>query len=519
MVNDLTHRNAFISNRLILLILFIACKFLIQYHLIDPVYDLQRDEYLHLDQANHLAWGYTSVPPVTSWISWLIKMLGNTVFWIKFFPALFGALTTFVVWKTIEALKGDLFALIFGASCVTFSILFRLNTLYQPNSLDVLCWTLMFYFLIRYLDGYQSKWIFCMALAFALGFLNKYNILFLVMGLVPAILLTEERKIFLNKRLYAGILLAFLLILPNLIWQYQNDFPVLRHMAELARTQLVHVDRMGFLKGQLFFFLGNFLVILFGLYALAIHQSFKKYRLFFWSFLITMGIFIFLKAKDYYAIGIYPVYFAFGAIYISKLLERKSGKVLKPVLIVLSILFFVPVYRIAFPNKTPEYIAAHPAKYKKLGMLRWEDGKEYALPQDFADMLGWKELAEKVDRVYRQMPDQKHTLVLCDNYGQAGAINYYSKAGVRAVSFSADYINWFDLNTKYEHLIRVKYREERAKELLETSPYFRTSVICDSVTSKYAREYGTVIFSFVGAKIDINKRIKAEIEEDKAGRD
>ena len=48
---------------------FIVVKFLLQYFLIHPVYDLHRDEYLHLDQASHLAWGYASVPPVTSWIS------------------------------------------------------------------------------------------------------------------------------------------------------------------------------------------------------------------------------------------------------------------------------------------------------------------------------------------------------------------------------------------------------------------------------------------------------------------
>ena len=57
-------------------------------------------------------------------------------------------------------------------------------------------------------------------------------------------------------------------------------------------------------------------------------------------------------------------------------------------------------------------------------MLRWEDGKEYPLPQDFADMLGWKELAAKVDKAYLEFNDPAHTLVLCDNYGQAGAINF-----------------------------------------------------------------------------------------------
>ena len=82
--------------------LFILLKFVLQYVLVNDVYELHRDEFLHLDQAKHLAWGFHSVPPVTSWISWIILQLGNGIFWVKFFPALFGALTILVVWKTIE---------------------------------------------------------------------------------------------------------------------------------------------------------------------------------------------------------------------------------------------------------------------------------------------------------------------------------------------------------------------------------------------------------------------------------
>ena len=109
----------------LILLGFILAKFLLQYSLINPYYDLQRDEYLHLDQANHLAWGYLSMPPVTSWISYIIQLLGNSVFWIRSFPALFGALTIVVVWKTIQELKGNLFALILGATCVLLSALLR----------------------------------------------------------------------------------------------------------------------------------------------------------------------------------------------------------------------------------------------------------------------------------------------------------------------------------------------------------------------------------------------------------
>ena len=95
---------------------FVILKFLLQYFLISSSYDLHRDEFLHLDQARHLAWGYLSVPPFTSWISCLINILGGSVFGVKFFPALFGALTIVVVWKAVEELRGSLFAFILSAN-------------------------------------------------------------------------------------------------------------------------------------------------------------------------------------------------------------------------------------------------------------------------------------------------------------------------------------------------------------------------------------------------------------------
>jgi hypothetical protein len=485
--------------------------------LTSPEYDLQRDEFLYLDQANHLAWGYLSVPPVTSWVSWIILFLGNSVFWIKFFPALFGALTIVVVWKAIEELNGNLVALVLGATCILFSSLLRINLLFQPNSLDVLSWTTFYFILIKYFNTKNSKWLFVAATAFAIGFLNKYNTVFLLAGLFPAILITEQRKIFTQKEFYFSVLLGLLLISPNLLWQYNNNFPVVHHLKQLAETQLVNVDRWGFLRGQLLFFIGSLFVIIAALYALIFYSPFKKYRFFFWALIFTLIVFVYLKAKDYYAIGLYPIYIAFGSVFLTEILKTGWKKYLLPIAIAIPILFFIPMYKISFPNKSPEYIVQHPRQYQKYGLLRWEDGKDHDLPQDFADMLGWKELANKIDTIYSTIPFHSQTLILCDNYGQAGAINYHTKnKNVKAVSFNADYINWFQLDKKYVNLIRVKTVESKEYELKETSTYFDTAYVAGSISNSYAREYGTTVFVFIKAKIDINKRIEKEIREEKS---
>jgi len=56
------------KNSLYLLTGFIVLKMVLHYCIINPVYELHRDEYLHLDMANHLAGGYLSVPPFTAFV-------------------------------------------------------------------------------------------------------------------------------------------------------------------------------------------------------------------------------------------------------------------------------------------------------------------------------------------------------------------------------------------------------------------------------------------------------------------
>lgn len=493
----------------IILLIFIIFKIVLQYILVNPVYELHRDEFLHLDQAKHLAWGFHSVPPFTSWISWLIFQLGNSIFWIKFFPALFGALTILVVWKTIEALKGSLFACVLASTALLFSVLLRINILYQPNSLDILCWTLIYYTLIRYIQTNIAKWLYFLAISFAIGFLNKYNITFCLLGLLPAIILSKQRNIFKKPEFYFSIILAFTLISPNIIWQIQNDFPVLKHMKELAETQLIHVNRMDFLKEQLFFFIGSIFILIAGLISLFSYTKFKPYRLLFFSYIFTIAIFIFLKAKDYYAIGLYPILFAFGAVYLSELLQQGWKFYLRYLMVGIILLFALPLIKTALPIYTPQKYVQFAKEKKPFSEHTWEDGKKHFISQDFADMLGWRELASKVDSIYLTIADKNHTLILCDNYGQAGAINYYSKiTGLKADSFSTDYDKWLNLDKEIKTVIRVK--EVKNLDDIRDLSIFNNVAEVDKIENEFAREKGTTILLLSEPKIDLAKVLREE---------
>lgn len=507
------------SKKIIILLFFIAAKFILQYVLISPAYDLQRDEYLHLDQANHLAWGYISVPPVTSWISYIIRLLGNGIFWVKFFPALFGALTMVIVYRIVVELKGNLYALVLSLLAILVSAILRINILFQPNSLDIFFWSFCYFTLIKYINTHHGKWLIWTAIGLAVGILCKYNIIFLLIGLVPAVLFTEHRKIFSNKNFYIGFAIACIIILPNIIWQYKNGFPTFSQLNELSMAQLVNVNRWDFVKEQFLFFFSSVFVIIAGFIGLFFYPPFKKFRFILWSFAFTIGLFIFFKAKSYYAIGLYPVLIAIGAVYLESLFAIR-WRILKPISIAIVAVFSIPFILVAFPTRSPKVIQKKSEQYKNLGLLRWEDGKDHAIPQDFADMIGWKELAMKVDDVYSRLEEKEQTLVLCDNYGQAGAINYYSAfSHINAVSFNADYINWMQFDKPIKHAIIVKdiYDMDSTRE--KEKPIFDTIQLVGKIENPFARELGTRIFLLKGARININKLIADEVRRKKEAND
>lgn len=495
-----------------ILFLLIAVKMVLQFVVVNPVYELHRDEYLHLDQANHPAAGYISVPPFTSWISLLIQLLGGGIFWIRFFPALFGALTLVVIWLIVGQLKGGLLSKITAGTIFIFSVYARINILYQPNSFDILAWTCVFYFLICFIEKKRPVFLYLMALSFVLGFYNKYNIVFLLAGLLAAVAMTGLRPIFKNRSFYIAFILALLLILPNLLWQYNHHFPVINHMRVLKESQLDNLGPSDFLKDQLLIVSGALPLIFAALTGIFVSAEFRKYRVIGYTCLIIIAMFIILKAKNYYALGLYPVLIALGSVYFERLLTGKY-KIAAPVYMVLNLLIFIAIARLLFPILGPDEIRARSQQFEKFGLLRWEDGKNHHLPQDFADMLGWKEMADKAYTAYNLVPGEEKpaTLIFCDNYGQVGALNFYNHGKMpEAYSFNTDYLFWIPSPLVIKNVLLVgDAPSDSVQHLFE-----HVEKVAD-VKDPNARERGTAVFLLTGAKKGFAEYFNGEIERRK----
>jgi 4-amino-4-deoxy-L-arabinose transferase-like glycosyltransferase len=306
-----------------ILVLLVFIKFIMQYLVINPVYELHRDEYLYLDQAKHLASGYISVPPLTAVFAKIIFLLGGGIFWVRFFPALFGAITVVLTWLIAESLGGRLGAKVLAASAMVFSLLVRINILFQPNSFDILIWTLIFYLFIKFIQSEKTKFLWILAVVVALGFYNKYNLIFLIAGLIAGLLCTYQRKIFLNPDFWKCLVISLILLAPNIIWQITNHFPVLQHMKVLKANQLDNNTSLGFLQSQVMFFIGSLALTIGALIGFFTLKSFKPYRFIGITFIASLAIFAVLRAKDYYSVGLYPVMVAAGSVFFDQILLKR----------------------------------------------------------------------------------------------------------------------------------------------------------------------------------------------------
>ena len=126
------------------------------------------------------------------------------------------------------------------------------------------------------------------------------------------------------------------------------------------------------------------------------------------------------------------------------------------------------------------------------------------------------ELANIVDYAFDSIADKENTLILCEWYGQAGAINYYSNQNfTEAVALHADYLNWFPLDEmEIKNVIYLNHNGdiEDAKSL------FKTMSFVGEVKNVYSIEYGTKVYILREPKQSINEVLRKEIQERKNNR-
>jgi hypothetical protein len=458
--------------------------------------EYHRDELLYFSLGQHPAFGYATVPPLIGWIAWIMQhIFGNSLFAVRFFPALLSGVMVFLIAALTKELGGSGYARILAAAGIILSI-FGLRTflLFQPVHIDLILWTLCLFLVVKYINTSSGKYLILLGIALGLALLNKYLIGVLVFSFLIIIPFTKHKSLFINRNFWYGILAGILVFLPNLIWQVANGFPVINHMKELKETQLVNVDQAAFLLEQLIIPAAASLLTVAGLIYLLVSKKAVKYRFIGLAIIGVIIIIMLFHGKNYYTQGIFPFLIAAGAVSWENVLRKTWMNVS---MILLLIILTLPILPIGIPvyktSRLVKYFRDIRTEYGMDFVCRFEDNSIHSLPQDYADMLGWEELTLIANEAWQMVPDKKAAFIYCENYGQAGAITVIGKKyGLpEAVCFSESFRYWFPAKFNPDISSMVYINDEPGEDVKQL---FRKITRVGSISNPDARELGTSVY-------------------------
>lgn len=199
-------------------------------------------------------WGYFSKPPMVGWLIHVTTLMSSSELAVKLAAPLLYTATALL----IAAIGSRLFDRRTGISAGLIFItmpLVSFNSLFITTDAPLLFfWALTLLWLVLALQTDQWRYWLAAGLAGGLGMLSKYTMVLLPLSILIYVSVDrEQRRQWRNPRLWLGFSLAGVIFLPNLLWNYANQFVSFEHTREISQLdrQLLHPDHLlEFASGQ-----------------------------------------------------------------------------------------------------------------------------------------------------------------------------------------------------------------------------------------------------------------------------
>jgi len=443
------------------LIILFFCIVKLTLHLIaDSHSGFQGDELLHIETGKHLAFGYMEFPPLIALFAFIQNLFGsNSVYIHHLFPHIASIIIIIYVAKTIIELGGKNKAIFLALFCIIIAPSFgRSQQLFQPVVFSQLFWVLSFYQLTKFVKYLDKRSLWYLTAFVVLGCTAKYDALFFISGLFALLLYKRTRQALLQQQFWKNIIVVILLLLPNLIWQYANNFPVLQMFNRLYETQLDKISRIESL-GQLLMGINPLVSLLIILpafiYLLKNNKSINRPLAV--SILLSVLFLSFKNGKSYYFYPIVLTIIPFGALFWEQIVLEKKKWVIYPITTLLLlgavlIPFGMPVYSF---NRYLTKI--YPFEKKEI------EGGKYAIKYDeYYTKQKWQTTMQELKLVYDSLPLEERNICMIwgKHYGQAGAVNLL---GVKynlpkAFSYHGSFYSWTPKGQMPNTIIALSYR-------------------------------------------------------------
>lgn len=437
-------------------------------------------------------WGYMEGPPVIGWVAGLSQLVFGQTIWAAKIPVLLvGLISLYLLVTLVREFGGNKWAqLLAGTAWMLSPAYLGSNNLFQPVSFNQFCWLLIALLWVRVVRYQRAQDWYWLGGAVGLALLTKYSALFYVVTLGGGMLLTPQRKLFLDKHCWIAAGIALTMWAPNVWWQFAHDVPLMTHMEELAATQLVNVSALDFIVPQFIFQGWGLLLWIPGLWLLLRSNELKPYRALGYGFVLLIMLLLLLSGKAYYTIGAYAALLAAGGYFWAQKLRHRSWILLPFLFLSFGLIpYGLPILSVDTMKAYGIYLRDN---WGNSSPLRWEDGSVRDFGQDYSDMHGWEEMVRSVAEFYHKLPpaDQAKTMIYAGNYGQAGALTFYRKKYdlPEPYSFHASYLLWVEEDVDFDRQIIVEDRPQ------DGSDYFNSVILVDDTAWPDAREVNYIYY-------------------------
>ncbi len=403
-----------------LILLLMALGAAIFHIALNGQYGFHRDELDFIMSARQLDWGYISYPPITPFFARVgLWLFGESLRGLRVLPAIAQGIVMILAGLMACDMGGKRNAQILSAFAVFIAPISLFGgTVIMYFAFDYLWWVMVAFFTVRLLATDEARYWLGIGASIGLGMMTKYTMAFWVAGLVVAVLVTPARKYLHSKWLYLGAALAFLLFLPNLIWQYQHGFIAFDYLSAIHARDISWGRADDFLPEQLYLTTNPFSLPLWtvGLSLCLFSTSMKRFRALGWMFIVTFVLFLVNKGRGYYTGPSYVMLLAAGCVWFENWLETRTEKMRQ---VGFGLLWSTQVIGSLIGIVLMKPIGA-------LNSALWDF--RYDVSGDlFVEMVGWQDLTKQVAEIYQSIPESEkpHTVILAGNYGEAGALDYY----------------------------------------------------------------------------------------------
>jgi 4-amino-4-deoxy-L-arabinose transferase-like glycosyltransferase len=446
-------------------------------------YGYFRDEFDYMACGDHPAWGYVDQPPLIPFLIHICRaVLGDSLRSIRFIPALASSLLIVQAAAIARELGGRLYALLLTAVAVALAPQYLSNgSLLGTNCLEPNLWMGCAYFVILAIKRNNPHYWLWFGVMAGLGLEEKYSIALFGFGVVVGLLLTEQRRVFLHKWIWLGGAVAFVIFIPNLLWNLHYDWPFIQlmHNIRAEGRDVVLPAGQYFLQQTLLVNPPAAPIWLAGLIAFFVWPPLEPYRVLGWSYLVCYAVFFLLHGKNYYLAPIYPMLLAAGAVVIESAFKRPAWAWFKWAIVAVIAVNGIYLIPITVPVLSPSALLAYTKTLPfKLPVMEHAHAGT-ALPQWYADQFGWNEIVAETAVAWNQLSPQElpDCGIFAQDYGAAGAIDFLGRRyGLpKSLSGHQTWFLWGPRAYSGNCLIVLGDGKEKLQRLFEHVEYVGTS--------------------------------------------